>query len=94
MAVCRRRHVPEGQADRWAQSTVAGCQRPTRLLSRGQRARAARAYLSGLHEDEPRRGAGLVGRPPGQYPGLGALDLQQAKEPPVSCESAGSAARG
>ena len=60
----------------------------------GQRARAARAYLSGLHEDEPRRGAGLVGRPPGQYPGLGALDLQQAKEPPVSCESAGSAARG
>jgi hypothetical protein len=64
--------APKRQADRWAQSTVAGCQRPTRALSRGQRSRAAGAYRSGLHDGKPRCGAVVVGRPPGQCPGLAA----------------------
>ena len=54
--------APKRQADRWAQSTVAGCQRPARSLSRGQRSRAAGAYRSGLHVNELRRGVVVLCR--------------------------------
>jgi hypothetical protein len=81
--------APKRQADRWTQSAVAGCQRPPWALSRGQRARAARAYRSGRHDAKARCGTVVVGRPPGQCPGLAVAGSTAAKEPPVRLRLSG-----